>query len=298
MTNLLAQADRIAESGAIVLLLGETGVGKELMARRIHRKSLRSNAPYVIVDTPTIPESLLESEMFGHEKGAFTGADRQKSGRIELADRGTLFLDEVGELPLSIQGKLLRVLEQKTFSRIGSNRVLHSDFRLVAATNRNLAEEVARGRFREDLYYRLNVVPLEIPPLRERDRDVVLLARHFLALYAKRFNRPHLVLTPSEEEELTAYDWPGNVRELRNVMERAVLLSSGERLALNLPVDPRSEANHSFEDCPTMDNLQRRYIQYVLERTGNRISGSGGAAEVLGMDRATLYHRMKKLGLR
>jgi transcriptional regulator with GAF, ATPase, and Fis domain len=298
MTKLLAQADRIAESGAIVLLLGETGVGKELMARRIHRKSLRNNAPYVIVDTPTIPEALLESELFGHEKGAFTGADRQKSGRIELADRGTLFLDEVGELPLSIQGKLLRVLEQKTFSRIGSNRVLHSDFRLVAATNRNLAEEVARGRFREDLYYRLNVVPLEIPPLRERDRDVVLLARHFLALYAKRFNRPHLVLTPSEEEELTAYDWPGNVRELRNVMERAVLLSSGERLALNLPVDPRSEANHSFEDCPTMDNLQRRYIQYVLERTGNRISGSGGAAEVLGMDRATLYHRMKKLGLR
>jgi len=298
MTRLLSQADRIAESNAIVLVLGETGVGKELLARRIHRKSLRNNAPYVIVDTPTIPENLLESEMFGHEKGAFTGADRQKSGRIELADRGTLFLDEVGELPLSIQGKLLRVLEQKTFVRIGSNRELHSDFRLVAATNRNLSEEVARGRFREDLYYRLNVVPLEIPPLRERGQDVVLLARHFLALYAKRFNRPDLVLTPSEEEELSAYDWPGNVRELRNVMERAVLLSSGERLALNLPVDPQSEANHSFEDCPTMDDLQRRYIRYVLERTGGRVGGSSGAAEVLGMDRATLYHRMKKLGLR
>jgi len=298
MTKLLAQADRIAESDAIVLLLGETGVGKELVARRIHGKSLRNNAPYVIIDTPTVPEALLESEMFGHEKGAFTGADRQKSGRIELADRGTLFLDEVGELPLSIQGKLLRVLEQKTFVRIGSNRVLRSDFRLVTATNRNLAEEVARGRFRQDLYYRLNVVPLEIPPLRQRGRDVLLLARHFLALYAKRFNRPHLVLTPSEEQELTAYDWPGNVRELRNVMERAVLLSSGERLALNLPVDPRPEANHSFEDCPTMDDLQRRYIRYVLERTGGRISGSGGAAEVLEMDRATLYHRMKKLGLR
>ncbi|MGW8321871.1 MAG: sigma-54-dependent Fis family transcriptional regulator, partial [Thermodesulfobacteriota bacterium] len=298
MTKLLAQADRIAESDAIVLLLGETGVGKELMARRIHGKSLRNNAPYVIIDTPTIPEALLESEMFGHEKGAFTGADRQKSGRIELADRGTLFLDEVGELPLSIQGKLLRVLEQKTFARIGSNRVLRSDFRLVTATNRNLVEEVARGRFRQDLYYRLNVVPLEIPPLRRRGRDVLLLARHFLALYAKRFNRPHLVLTPSEEKELTAYDWPGNVRELRNVIERAVLLSSGERLALNLPVDPRPEANHSFEDCPTMDDLQRRYIRYVLERTGGRIGGSGGAAEVLEMDRATLYHRMKKLGLR
>jgi transcriptional regulator with GAF, ATPase, and Fis domain len=298
MTGLLAHADRIAESDAIVLLLGETGVGKELLARRIHKKSPRRKAPYVIIDTPTIPETLLESEMFGHEKGAFTGADQQKSGRIELAHRGTLFLDEVGELPLSIQGKLLRVLEQKTFVRIGSNRVLHSDFRLVAATNRNLAEEVAQGRFRQDLYYRLNVVPLEIPPLRERGQDVLLLARHFLALYAKRFNRPHLVLKPSEEEELTSYDWPGNVRELRNVIERAVLLSSGEELAFNLPSDPRTEANHSFSDCPTMDDLQRRYIRYVLEQTGNRIGGRGGAAEVLGMDRATLYHRMKKLGLR
>jgi transcriptional regulator with GAF, ATPase, and Fis domain len=298
MTNLIAQADRIAESDAIVLLLGETGVGKELLARRIHNNSRRRNAPYVIIDTPTIPEALLESEIFGHEKGAFTGADRQKSGRIELADRGTLFLDEVGELPLSIQGKLLRVLEQKTFVRIGSNRVLSSDFRLVAATNRNLADQVAQGRFRQDLFYRLNVVPLEIPPLRERGQDVVLLARHFLALYAKRFSRPHLVLTPSEEAKLIAYNWPGNVRELRNVMERAVLLSTGEQLDLNLPSDPRSEAHHSFEDCPTMDDLQRRYIRYVLERTGNRIAGSGGAAEILGMDRATLYHRMKKLGLR
>jgi transcriptional regulator with GAF, ATPase, and Fis domain len=298
MTRLLSQTDRIAESSAIVLLLGETGVGKELMARRIHNMSSRRNAPYVVIDTPTIPENLLESEMFGHEKGAFTGADRRKSGRIELADRGTLFLDEVGELPLSIQAKLLRVLEQKTFVRIGSNRELHSDFRLVAATNRNLADEVARGRFREDLYYRLNVVPLEIPPLRDRDQDVLLLGRHFLALYAKRFNRLHLALTPAEEQELAAYDWPGNVRELRNVMERAVLLSTGERLALNLPVDPQSEVSRSFEDCPTMDELQRRYIRYVLERTGGRIGGSGGAAEVMGMDRATLYHRMKKLGLR
>ncbi len=298
MTTVLSQADQIAESDAIVLLSGETGVGKELLARRIHKKSGRRNGPYVIIDTPTIPETLLESEMFGHEKGAFTGADRQKSGRVELAHRGTLFLDEVGELPLSIQGKLLRVLEQKTYQRIGSNRILKSDFRLVAATNRNLSEEVAAGRFRQDLYYRLNVVPLEIPPLRRRAQDVVLLARHFLALYAKRFNRPQLALTPAEEAELSAYDWPGNVRELRNVMERAVLLSDGERLALNLPADPRSEADHSFEDCPTMDDLQRRYIRYVLEKTGNRIAGSGGAADVLGMDRATLYHRMKKLGLR
>jgi transcriptional regulator with GAF, ATPase, and Fis domain len=298
MTRLLAQADRLAESDAIVLLLGETGVGKELLARRIHRKSKRRDGPYVVIDTPTIPESLLESEMFGHEKGAFTGADRRKRGRVELADRGTLFLDEVGELPLSIQGKLLRVLEQKTFARIGSNRILSSDFRLVAATNRDLEEEVGRGRFRRDLYYRLNVVPLVIPPLRERGQDAVLLARQFLNLYAKRFNRPKPDLTPSEEMELAAYGWPGNVRELRNVMERAVLLSSGDRLDLNLPVDPGTKRNHSFEDCPTMDELQRRYIRYVLERAGNRIAGSGGAARILGMDRATLYHRMKKLGLR
>ncbi len=298
MRSVLSQADRIAESDAIVLLLGETGVGKELLARRIHKRSARRDGPYIVVDTPAIPEPLLESEMFGHEKGAFTGADRRRNGRVELADRGTLFLDEVGELPLSTQGKLLRVLEQKAFVRIGSNRVLRSDFRLVAATNRDLAEEVARGRFRRDLYYRLNVVPLEIPPLRKRGQDVILLARHFLALYAKRFNRPRLALSPAEEADLTAYDWPGNVRELRNVMERAVLLSDGARLALNLPAEPGAEAGPSFEDCPTMDDLQRRYIRYVLEKAGGRIAGSGGAAEMLGMDRATLYHRMKKLGLR
>ncbi len=298
MAQLLSQADRIAASDAIVLLLGETGVGKELLARRIHTKSRRHSGPYVIVDTPTIPEALLESELFGHEKGAFTGADRRKKGRLEVAHEGTLFLDEIGELPLAIQGKLLRVLEQKTFARIGSNRVLRSDFRLVAATNRNLAEEVARGRFRRDLYYRLNVVPLEIPPLRERGRDVVLLARHFAALYAKKFGRPQPVFTKAEEAELTAYDWPGNVRELRNVIERAVLLSHGERPALNLPAGTGTGRNHTFEDCPTMDELQRRYIRYVIERTGGRISGRGGAAEVLGMDRSTLYHRMKKLGLR
>ncbi|MEW6441464.1 MAG: sigma 54-interacting transcriptional regulator [bacterium] len=297
MMRLLSQADRIAASESIVLLLGETGVGKELFSRRIHKMSPRREGPYVIVDAAALPGSLVESELFGHEKGAFTGADRQKLGRIEMADAGTLVLDEVGEIPLSVQAKLLRVLEEKTFVRLGGTRAWVCDFRLIAASNRNLADEVAAGRFREDLYYRLNVVPLKIPPLRERGEDAVLLAHHFLDAYARRFGRPGLELTPEDEAMLASYPWPGNVRELRNVIERAVLLSAGSRLVLNLPLAPKSLERHPFQDDPTLDELERLYIQRVLKKTGGRIGGPGGAAEILGLKRTSVYNRLKKLGL-
>ena len=299
MEHLLGQVDQIAATDSTILITGETGTGKDLFARRIHRLSSRSKAPFVIVDAATIPDNLVESELFGHERGSFTGADRQKIGRIELAHHGTLFLDEIGELPLSAQAKLLRALQEKQFSRVGGNQVLNSDFRLVAATNRNLAREVAEGRFREDLYFRLNVIPIHLPPLRERPADILLLAEHFLELYAAKYNRRRdLSLTPAGREKLTEYNWPGNIRELRNVMERAVLLSSENQLVIDLPaaIQP-SSGNDPFIDMPTLDEVQRRYIEYVMEKCGGKIGGPGGAAEILGMKRTSLYSRMKILGI-
>jgi transcriptional regulator with GAF, ATPase, and Fis domain/tetratricopeptide (TPR) repeat protein len=298
LQKILSQADQIAASESTVLILGETGVGKELLASRIHRMSRRRENALVILDPTTIPEGLVESELFGHEKGAFTGADRQKKGRMELAHQGTLFIDELGEIPKSIQVKLLRVLQEKTLMRIGGTQTIHSDFRLIAATNRDLSEEVAAGHFREDLYYRLNVVPISLPPLRERREDVPLLAGHFVDRFAAKYDRPELVLTPEDEARLQAYDWPGNVRELRNVIERAVILSTGNHLELDLPTGKRSFSGHPFADLPTLDELQRRYISFVLERTNGRIGGPEGAAQVLGMKRTSLNSRMKQLGIR
>ena len=295
MLRLLDLVDQVADSEASVLILGETGVGKELLAQRIHQTSPRESGPFVTVDLSAIPETLIESELFGHEKGAFTGADRQKPGRLELAHQGTLFIDEVGEIPVHLQTKLLRVLQEKTFVRIGASRPLSSDFRLLAATNRDLEVEVAEGRFRKDLYYRLNVIPLRVPPLRERGRDVALLAKHFLDHYGRKHNRPDIQLSSEEKEELLAYRWPGNVRELKNIIERAVLLAEEQVIGLNLPNKTEPLSNHPFDAMPTMEDLQRRYIKFVLERTGGRIGGPGGAAEILGMKRTTLYTRMKKL---
>jgi transcriptional regulator with GAF, ATPase, and Fis domain len=297
MTKLLMQADQIADSEAAVLILGETGVGKEVLARRLHKMSSRASGPFTVVDLTSVPENLVESELFGHEKGAFTGADRQKAGRLELAHRGTLFIDEVGEIPKSVQVKLLRVLQEKAFARVGGTRTLVSDFRLVAATNRDLMAEVVAGRFREDLYYRLNVVPVTLPPLRERGKDVGLLGRYFLAYYARKYNKHNLTLAPKDEERLTAYHWPGNVRELKNAIERAVILSTDESLELDLPIESRSFHGHPLDDTPTLDEMQRRYIHSILDLTGGRISGEGGAAELLGMKRTSLYTRMKKLGM-
>ncbi len=298
MTKTLAQAKRMAKSGAPILILGETGVGKELMARWMHKNSPFSEAPFVVVDPTSIPETLLESELFGHEKGAFTGADRQKIGRIELAHRGTLFIDEIGEIPERIQVKLLRFLQEKTFFRVGGTQTIESDFRLLAATNRDLPKEVADGRFRQDLYYRINVLVMNIPPLRKRPKDIIALANHFLEHYCKRYNHQVPHLSNEQEKQLMDYHWPGNVRELKNIVERAVLISEGNNLGFEFPGKSYSVSLNPFQDDPTLEEVQRRYIRYVFEQTGNRVGGPGGAAEILGMKRTSLYTRMKKLGMR
>ena len=297
MKKVLEQTDQIARAECTILILGETGTGKELLARRIHTKSQRSKGPFIIVDSTTIPENLLESELFGHERGAFTGADRQKIGRIELSHQGTLFLDEMGELPLSAQFKLLRVLQDGTFNRIGGNRTINSDFRLIVATNRDLAAEVVAGRFREDLYYRLNVVPIHLPPLRARTEDIPLIANYYLKHYAAKYRRAPIGLTTDQNIALGRYRWPGNIRELKNILERAVLLSGDNQLEINLPAEVRGEEYHPFADSPSLEEVQRRYIRDVLRRTAGKIAGPGGAAEILGMKRTSLYARMRTLGM-
>lgn len=297
MLQLLGQTDRIAASDSTVLILGETGVGKELLAMRLHKKSQRHQHPFVIVDMTAIPETLFESELFGHEKGAFTSANKQKIGRMELAHRGTLFIDEIGETPKSIQAKLLRVLQEKTLYRVGGSKSISSDFRLVAATNRDLATEVAAGRFREDLYYRLNVVPLTLPPLRERKQDILLLAEYYLTRFSAKYTHQAMELTPQDQEKLMAYHWPGNVRELRNIIERAVLMWTGDSLSLDLPKNKTSALSDIFVNIPTLDEMQRRYIRQILNMTNGKIGGPGGAAEILGMKRTSLNNRMIKLGM-
>jgi len=298
MRDLMAKVDKIAGSLSTALLLGETGVGKELTARRLHANSPRHNKPFVVIDSTAIPEGLIESELFGHEKGAFTGADRQRKGRMELADQGTLFIDEVGELPLGVQAKLLRALQERSFQRVGGSSVIKSNFRLIAATNRDLAAEVKASNFREDLFYRLNVIPIAIPPLRERVEDIPLLAQHFLDRFSKRYQSHRLLLDKDSITRLKKYPWPGNIRELENTMERTALLSSGDTVELDLPTQHQPRNNNAFADSPTLEELQRRYIEYVLERTDGKISGPGGAAEWLGLNRSTLLGRMRKLGIK
>lgn len=298
MRDLLAQVDKAAISDSTILLSGETGVGKELIARRIHLKSPRKENSFIVVDFTAMPEGLVESELFGHEKGAFTGADNQKKGRLELADKGTLFIDEIGELPGSTQVKLLRAIQERRFCRVGGTRELQSDFRLIVATNRDLAAEVDAGRFRQDLYYRLNVVPFQIPALRDRRDDILVLAKHFLARFARKFGRHGLELESETESIFKNYHWPGNIRELENVMERAVLLSWEGRLKIELNTGGLANSKHPFSVHPTLKELEKQYIQYIINETGGRIGGAGGASEILGLNRTTLYARMKKLGLK
>jgi transcriptional regulator with GAF, ATPase, and Fis domain len=297
MTELLNKLESFSSSDASVLLLGETGVGKELLARRIQRLSARADGPFVIVDATSIPETLVESELFGYEKGAFTGADRRRIGRLELAHQGTLFIDEIAELSMATQTKLLRVLQEKTYTRIGGTKTRQSDFRLITATNRDLEEEILRGNFRQDLYFRINVISLTIPPLRDRPEDIELLAEHFLAYYIKKHNRFPFKLGAEDRKRLQAYQWPGNVRELKNVIERSVLLSGEGEFEMNLPTPSGTEKDHPFTDYPSMEELQRRYIQFIIDKTGGKIGGPDGAANLLGMKRTTLHARMKKLGL-
>jgi len=299
MRELMSMAHEVAAVDTTVLLTGETGTGKGMLALWIHKNSRRSAEPFVVVDCTTIPENLVESELFGYEKGAFTGADKQKLGRVELAHRGTLFLDEIGEIPLHIQAKLLKTMEEKTFVRIGGGRAISSDFRIIAATNLNLKEEVSAGRFREDLYYRLNVFPLVIAPLRKREEDIPELARYFLALYAKQYDRSNLSISGKDLYQLTKYNWPGNIRELQNVIERAVIISKDNELQIpSLSVDAHVNANFTIDDLPTLDELQRRYIRYIFDVTNKKIGGTSGAAEILGMKRTSLYSRMKTLGMK
>jgi len=303
MQELLDRADQAADSHAPVLILGDTGVGKGLLARRIHNKSSRQNMPLIEVNLASIPETLVESELFGHEKGAFTGAERQRLGRIELAAKGTLFVDEIGDVPMFVQVKILQALEEKAFFRVGGMQRIVSDFRLITATNKDLNAEVKRGRFREDLFYRLNVIPLYIKPLKHRNDDVVALAKYFLKRYADRYNRLPPKLTDDDKAKLKSYHWPGNVRELKNVIERSIVLATDERLAIVIPDDNlEKESLHDsspghFSDLPTMEEMQRRYITYVAGKTNGKLGGPGSMADILGMKRTTLQSRIKKLGI-
>jgi transcriptional regulator with GAF, ATPase, and Fis domain len=300
------QIELVAPTNAPVLIQGETGTGKELVARAIHRHSARTGKPLIKVNGAAVPRELYESEFFGHVKGAFTGALRDRAGRFELADGGTLFLDEVGEIPLELQGKLLRVLQEGEFERVGEERTRRVDVRVLAATNRDLRREAEAGRFRSDLYFRLHVFPIDIVPLRQRPEDIPLLAEYFLREAALRYGRPAPSLRLADVRRLERYDWPGNVRELRHVLERAVI-TGGQRLHLDLPVpDPGSRGDSGRPTSSEADRiltagemaaLERANIQKALRATGGKVYGADGAAGLLGLKPTTLASRMKALGI-
>jgi DNA-binding NtrC family response regulator/tetratricopeptide (TPR) repeat protein len=298
MLRELVRIDQIAGSETAVLITGETGVGKGLFARRIHRQSRRRGGPFIVADLAAVPENLIQSELFGHEKGAFVDAGEQRIGKIELAHQGTLLINQPEKIPYSVQEKLLRALQEKRIARLGGSQFLEADFRLLAATSRDLAREVEEGHFRQDLYHCLTIVQIDVPPLRERGSDIVLIARQVLDTAARQFNRLVPGLSAENERALMAYHWPGNVRELRNVIERTVLLSTDDRLELILTGGTPLSTESPFDDVPGIDEIQRRYIRHVLRITEGRISGPGGAAEILGLPRTTLNARIKKLGLR
>jgi formate hydrogenlyase transcriptional activator len=294
MNNVLAQAAQVAPTDSTVLLLGETGTGKELLARAIHSMSSRKDRPLVTVNCASLPPTLIESELFGRERGAYTGALTKMVGRFEVADGSTLLLDEIGELPHELQSKLLRVLEEGNFERLGSTKTLHVNVRIIAATNRDIAQDVNGGKFRKDLYYRLNVFPIVIPPLRERPEDIPLMTWSFVREFQKKMGKRIDSIPRKSMEALQAYSWPGNVRELRNVIERAIIISSGR--VLNVPV-PSILVTETPGDR-NLDEVERRHILSVLERTAWRLTGKGGAAETLGLKRTTLQSKMKKLGIK
>ena len=296
LESVLEQVERVAPTDSTVLVQGETGTGKELIARAIHNLSSRFGRPFIKLNCAAIPFDLLESELFGHEKGAFTGAIAQKIGRFELADKGTLFLDEVGDIPLALQPKLLRVLQEQEFERLGSGRTHQVDVRLVAATHRNLVEMVKRNEFRSDLYYRLNVFPVPLPPLRARREDIPALVEHFVEIYARRMNKQIDQISPETMSELTSYPWPGNIRELQNFIERSVILTSGNVLESPL-ASLRNAAEVESLGPITMEDAEREHIRKTLEQTRWVVSGPNGAAARLGIKRSTLYFRMQKLGI-
>jgi len=292
----LEQVERVAPTDSTVLIQGETGTGKELIARAIHNLSVRCGCPFVKLNCAAIPFDLLESELFGHERGAFTGAIAQKIGRFELADKGTLFLDEVGDIPPALQPKLLRVLQEQEFERLGSNRTHQVDVRLVAATNRNLADMVKRNEFRSDLYYRLNVFPIPLPPLRARRQDITALVEHFVEIYARRMDKQIEHISPETMSALISYQWPGNIRELQNFIERSVILTSGSVLYPPL-ASLRSAPEAESLEAITLEDAEREHILKALEHTGWVVAGRNGAAARLGIKRSTLYFKMQKLGI-
>jgi len=290
---------QVAPTDATVLILGETGVGKELFARAIHDLSPRRERALIKLNCAALPSTLIESELFGHEKGSFTGATSQRVGRFELADGGTIFLDEVGEMPLSLQAKLLRVLQEGELERLGGARTIEVDVRVVAATNRDLAKMVSAGDFRDDLYYRLNVFPIPVPPLRERKEDVPALASFFAERASARQGKKLDPLSQTARDALARYPWPGNIRELENVIERAVILATDATLPVEEALDPRPvETASTGTPSRTLEDVERTHIRGIVEQVGWRIEGDAGAAKILGMHPNTLRSRMKKLGIR
>ncbi|HEV7785757.1 MAG TPA: sigma 54-interacting transcriptional regulator, partial [Thermoanaerobaculia bacterium] len=301
LRDTLARVDKVAATDATVLLTGETGTGKELVARAIHRHSPRAKRALVAVNCAALPASLIASELFGHEKGAFTGALQRRVGRFELAAGGSIFLDEVGELPPEVQATLLRVLQEGTFERVGGSQTVATDARVIAATNRDLSAAVAAGTFRSDLFYRLNVFPIEIPPLRQRREDLPILVEYFVARYAARLGKRFESIEKSSMDRILAYSWPGNVRELQNVIERATLLSEGVVLRVDEPLT--GGAGSAISAVPVLPlpaglrEQERQRIEEALAQTGGRVSGANGAAARLGVPATTLESRIKRLGI-
>ena len=291
--HVLARVEQVSGTDTTVLVTGETGTGKELLAHAIHNLSRRKERALVTVNCAALPSTIIESELFGHEKGAFTGASAQRTGRFEIADGGTIFLDEIGELAPELQVKLLRVLQEGQFERMGSSETIRADVRVIAATNRDLSEEVRKGRFRDDLFYRLYVFPIQVPPLRDRPEDIPELVWSFVKEFGRRLEKKIENIPGKVMEDLQRYTWPGNVRELRNVIERALILSTGKTLLVDVPKS-MSQVTASIK---TLEQLERSYIVEVLEKTGWRVRGHGGAAELLGLKPTTLDSKMVKLGI-
>ena len=295
--KLLQKVGQVAKTDTTVLISGETGTGKELLARAVHAASQREHRPLVKVNCAALPAGLIESELFGHEKGAFTGATARKIGRFELADGGTIFLDEIGDLPLELQSKLLRVLQEGELERVGGNSTIRVDVRVIAATNRNLADSITAGEFREDLFYRLNVFPIQSPPLRNRKNDIALLAHHFLQKYSTKIGKRINAIDAPVLARLQAYDWPGNVRELENIIERAIILSEGTSLQMDEAFDLNVTPQRQQRGEKTIGEVEREMMQEALEICGWKIEGDGGAAVKLGVAPSTLRERIKKYGL-
>ena len=295
--HVLNQVRIVAKTDSMTLIQGETGTGKEVIARAIHNQSLRSLGPFVKLNCAAIPGPLLESELFGHERGAFTGAFAQTKGRFQLADKGTLFLDEIGDLPLELQPKLLRVLQEQEFERLGSSQTIRVDVRVVAATNQDLLQLVANKQFRADLYYRLNVIPIFLPPLRDRAQDIPLLVEYFVRKFSARLNKPIDSIPGEVMEILEAHDWPGNIRELQNVIERALVLATDSVLRPALTELKEMTKQPSPATTHTLAEAEREHILVVLKQTDWRIGGQDGAAARLGLPRTTLFYRMRRLGI-